>query len=76
MDTTLRKYAIKQKDWHLIRDDDIFIVTRQRLERGVNEYPYLVFDKDEWVGSNSPTRCEFREGKYREIKIKIYEKSN
>lgn len=74
MDLELRRYAIKSEDWELIQDDNIFCLTRERLERGNYEYPYLVFDVDQWSGSNHAVRCEWRDGKYREIKIKVYEK--
>lgn len=73
MDLNLRRYAIKTKDWHLIRGDSIFKLTRERLEKGINEYPYLVFDHDEWSGSNEPVVAIYRDGKLRDIRIKVYE---
>lgn len=73
MNRELRKYAIKVEDWELIKEDNIFISTRKWLSKGLQKYPYLVFDVDQWSGSNYPIRCEFREDKYREIKIEIYE---
>lgn len=73
MNTELRKYAIRAEDWHLIDEDNIFKTTRVWLNKGLSIYPLLVFDIDQWSGSNYPVKCENRGGKLKEIEIEIYE---
>lgn len=74
--TELRKYILHAKDWHLISTDAIFKATRERLRKGNYEYPYLVFDYDEWTGTNYAKRCEFIGNEYRDRETAIYECNN
>jgi len=44
------------KNW----EEPIFKTTQEWLESGEIRYPYLIWDEDQWTGSVSLNRLEFR----------------
>lgn len=40
--------------------ENIFARTKERLMRGDSEYPYVIFDQDQWVGNMTPGLLEIR----------------
>lgn len=43
------------------RGDSLFSLTKEWLSKGECKYPYLVFDFDQWSGSNFPELIESRD---------------